>query len=147
MRYFLVCLLAAFLLAGCKDECLYSREPELAVLVIPTINLPEGEFNRVYSPDGREVPFRGNTYFLPLSLHADSVTYLFESPGRVDSLTIFYTRRFFFESEKCGYVVEMNNFEREDSVRTTFGDAEVIFENRNRRRRSDVNEYVVTIFP
>jgi hypothetical protein len=64
---------------------------------------------------------------LPISLHADSVTYLFDGESRTDTLTIFYTRRFFFESEKCGLVAEIENNTLERQVRTSFAGASVVF--------------------
>ncbi|CAA9224100.1 MAG: hypothetical protein AVDCRST_MAG56-570 [uncultured Cytophagales bacterium] len=122
MRYFSFCLLAAFLLAACKDECYYAQEPELKLVLDPGTR-----FRRVYSPDGRDVPVRNGRPVLPVSLHADSVTYLFDGETRTDTLTIFYTRRFFFESEKCGMVVEVTGQGLRQDVRTTFTNASVVF--------------------
>jgi hypothetical protein len=122
MRYFSFCLLAALLLAACKDQCFYAKEPELRLLLEPGTR-----FRRIYSPDGRNVPVRNGQPVLPVSLHADSVTYLFDGENRTDTLTIFYTRRFFFESEKCGMVVEIRGEPLAQRVRTTFGSATVVF--------------------
>ncbi len=122
MRYFSFCLLAAFLLTACKDQCFPAYEPELTLVVDPGTR-----FRRIYSPDGKDVPVRNGQPVLPVSLHADSVTYLFDRENRTDTLTIFYTRRFFFESEKCGMVVEITGQPLAQRVRTTFGSASVIF--------------------
>ncbi len=140
MRSLLICLLAGCFLAGCKDDCFYSREPELRVIVNGNENLPNGEFQKVYGLDGKQAPYREGTYFLPVSLHADSVTYLFESPRQVDSLTIFYTRRFFFESEKCGMVVALEDSGWERAARTTFQDAWVLFDDNDWGVRRNVYE-------
>jgi hypothetical protein len=107
MRYFLIWMTAGLLLAGCKDECFPAYEPELKVTFLLGPDTPALEVGRIYTPGGREVAFREGHYFLPLSLHADSVTYVFESPNRSDTLTLFYTRKFYFESRRCGYVVQI----------------------------------------
>ena len=145
MRQFIFFILTGLVLTGCRDECFYSREPELAVVMTPD---PMGEnfrFEKIYSPGGKEVVSRQGKYFLPVSLHADSVTYLFQSPGRIDSLTIFYTRRFFFESEKCGFVAELENVSTGRPVRTTFRSAWVTFSESKYGVRSNV--YAVEINP
>ena len=46
------------------------------------------------------------SYPLPLSLLADSTTYLFVSETRVDTLTIRY-RRLFYDQKGCGFVVDI----------------------------------------
>ncbi|GAB2783791.1 hypothetical protein GCM10027275_29800 [Rhabdobacter roseus] len=46
------------------------------------------------------------SYQLPLSLLADSTTYLFVSETRVDTLTIRY-RRLFYDEKGCGFVVDV----------------------------------------
>ncbi len=140
MRYFLIWLLAGLLLASCKDECFYPKEPALGLLVYGG-----GTFRRIYSPDGRDVPTRNGQPVLPISLHADSVTYLFDGESRTDTLTIFYTRRFFFESEKCGLVAEIENNTLERQVRTSFADASVVFTEKNWGVRR--NPYEAHVYP
>ncbi|MBD0256666.1 MAG: hypothetical protein ICV83_13185 [Cytophagales bacterium] len=140
MRYFLIWVAAGLLLAGCKDECFYPKEPALGLLVNGG-----GKFRRVYSPDGRDVPTRNGQPVLPISLHADSVTYLFDGESRTDTLTIFYTRRFFFESEKCGLVAEIDNSTLERQVRTSFAGAYVVFSEEKWGVRR--NAYEAHIYP
>jgi hypothetical protein len=43
---------------------------------------------------------------LPLSLHADSTTYIFEFEDRKDTMTIYYKREF-YHKDKCGFVVDL----------------------------------------
>jgi hypothetical protein len=84
-------------------------------------------FQRVYGLGGKgNVSKKDGYYYLPVSLRADSVTYIFEHSLRTDTLTIFYSRNFFFESERCGYEVELAS----GSVTTTFTDALVNFTDR-----------------
>jgi len=146
MRYFSFCLLAAFLLAACTDECLPAREPELRVSFLLLPNTPAVEVSRVYTPEGREVAFRNGNYYLPLSLHADSVTYVFESPNRSDTLTLFYQRNFYFESRRCGYVVEMGprNGGNGRDHRSTFEAVDVTY-SRSSLFSSRRNIYAITI--
>ena len=146
MRYFSFCLLAAFLLAACNDECLPAYEPELRVLFLLSPNTPAVEVSRIYTPEGREVPFREGNYYLPLSLHTDSVTYVFESPNRSDTLTLFYRRNFYFESRRCGYVVEIQPRldGTGDYYRGTFDRVEVAYSTRTLfSPRRNVNEVTI----
>ena len=142
MRYFLIWLLAGLLLAGCKDECFYAKEPELTLVVEASC-----PFRRIYSADGRDVPTRGGQPVLPLSLHADSVTYLFDSENRTDTLTILYTRRVFFESERCGLVTEFEHRTQERWVRTSFDDAYVVFSDSKWGIRRNVYEAYIYLRP
>jgi hypothetical protein len=147
MRFCPFFVLLGFLLAGCRDDCHSSREPELQVYVSPDPLVPFQGFQKVYAPGGKEVPLRQGQYFLPVSLHADSVTYLFQSAGKLDSLTIFYTRRFFFESEKCGFVAELEHFRPGRTVRTTFSNVQVQFRETLRLSRNNVNVFAIQITP
>jgi hypothetical protein len=148
MRYFLIFLLAVNWCLGCKDPCLPSKEPQVKVIVEWQGGPASDGFRKVYAPDGWEVPFRENTYFLPVSLHADSVTYFFEGvTGKVDTLTILYTRRFFFESEQCGMVAEIENAGGQRSVRTTFQQANVVFSLNEPLEVGRRNIYEVRIIP
>jgi len=148
MRYFLIFLLTASWCLGCKDPCLPSKEPQLKVIFEWQGGPPSDGFRKVYAPDGWEVPFRNEAYFLPVSLHADSVTYLFEgSTGKVDTLTILYPRRFFFESEQCGMVAEIKGAPGQRSVRTTFQQANVVFSVDEPSGGGNRNIYEVRIIP
>ncbi len=57
---------------------------------------------------------------VPLNLNADSTRYVFESSGRRDTLTVFYTRDFTYKDRKCGYVLELTP-PKGQQARTTRG--------------------------
>jgi hypothetical protein len=65
-------------------------------------------------------------FLLPLSLNADSVTYVLDFETRVDTCTVFYKRKFFYK-DKCGFVFDI---ERTNTVnsRTTFQDVQVTYQ-------------------
>jgi hypothetical protein len=66
-------------------------------------------FTRVYGVGGRgDITSSGDTLRLPLSLLADSVTYIFEqASGRRDTLVLCYTRRIEM-LQTCGYTANIN---------------------------------------
>lgn len=49
---------------------------------------------------------RSGQFKLPLSLHADSSSFVFKFRTRTDTLTIFY-RREFYHKQACGFVVDL----------------------------------------
>lgn len=65
-------------------------------------------------------------FLLPLSLNADSVTYVLDFEVRVDTCTIFYKRRFFHQ-ENCGFVVDIEA-PKDATSKTTFQDVQVSYE-------------------
>ncbi|WP_460981033.1 DUF6452 family protein [Spirosoma fluminis] len=60
---------------------------------------------------------------LPLSLNADSTTYVFVQASRTDTLTVRYQRTFSYQSTKCGYVFNLAAPARKSILRTTFPQA------------------------
>jgi hypothetical protein len=46
---------------------------------------------------------------LPISLVSDTTIYFFEKNKSFDTLALSYERKFFFETPKCGFVVEILN--------------------------------------
>lgn len=119
----LLLLIPPLLSLNCKRDCFPSQEPVLKVIFFQT----NPSFERIYGLGGKGNIFKKDGYYyLPVSLRADSVTYIFEHSSNTDTLTIFYSRNFFFESERCGYEVELAG----GSVTTTFTDARVNFTDR-----------------
>lgn len=59
-------------------------------------------------------------YFdFPISLHADSTTYIFEFENRIDTLTLFYKRVFYYR-KGCGFVVDAEIPDNYKSYNSTF---------------------------
>ncbi|QHT67068.1 hypothetical protein GXP67_10620 [Rhodocytophaga rosea] len=127
MKHFirLLLLIPPLLSLNCKRDCYPYKEPELKAV----FSLGDIPFERVYGLGGKGDISRKKDgyYYLPVSLHADSVTYIFEHPPRIDTLTIFYSRSFFFEYERCGYEVRVGG----GDVNTTFTQAWVNFFDNN----------------
>lgn len=120
----LLLLIPPLLSLKCGRDCYPHKEPELKVV----FSLGDIPFQRVYGLGGKgDINRRDGVYYLPVSLHADSVTYVFEHPPRIDTLTILYSRKFFFESEQCGYEVDLGG----GNVTTTFTEARVNFTDRD----------------
>jgi hypothetical protein len=118
----LLLLIPPLLSLKCERDCFPSKEPELKVI----FSQATPSFQRVYGLGGNgNISRRDGYYYLPVSLRADSITYIFEHPPRTDTLTILYSRNFFYESERCGYEVEL----LESEVHTTFTQASVSFTN------------------
>jgi Family of unknown function (DUF6452) len=60
---------------------------------------------------------------LPISLSNDQLTFVFVNSTRSDTLSFAYKRNFKFESQRCGYVVAIENFRL--VVPTSFKDTRV----------------------
>jgi hypothetical protein len=127
MKYFIRLLLLIPLLVSlkCERKCNPHKEPEMKAM----FSQKNISFQQVYAIGGKgNIAKKNGYYHLPVSLLADSVTYIFENPSRTDTLTIYYTRRFFLEFERCGHEVEFElNYERENPIVTTFSNAYVNF--------------------
>ncbi len=121
----LLLLILPLLSLKCERECNPYREPEMRAL----FSQKNISFQRVYAVGGKGNIVKKNGYYhLPVSLQADSITYIFENPLRTDTLTIYYSRRFFFEFERCGHEVEFElDYDRENPIVTTFSNAYVNF--------------------
>ncbi len=64
---------------------------------------------------------------LPISLLADSTTYVFEFNNRTDTLTLFYQRDFYYK-ENCGFVVDTKRPTRPEESKSTFSAVEVFYD-------------------
>jgi hypothetical protein len=115
--------LTVFLAAKCRD-CYPSREPELKAIFYQDSLETDISFQKVYGLGGKNTIHKKNGYYyLPISLHADSVTYIFESGILTDTVTFYYSRTFAFHSERCGYEAKFY----EDKIATTFSTASFSF--------------------
>lgn len=104
----IVFFLLLYVVSGCKDDCYPFQEPELKILFYDNNKEVFPRFKRVYGVgSSQNLSPKDNYYRLPISLNSDSVSYLFENANRTDTLTLFYKRNFYFDSERCGYVTEI----------------------------------------
>lgn len=122
MRYrylLLFAFLLNFLLVSCLSECPPDEEPVMKTVVrlYDSTNLNPSlgtmPFKRIYGLGAHgNVAMNDSISYLPLSLHADSVTYIFEGmDGDVDTLILFYTRNFGIykaSPKRCGYGADFN---------------------------------------
>jgi hypothetical protein len=64
---------------------------------------------------------------LPISLNADSTTYIFEFDNRVDTLTLFYLRDFHYKNN-CGFVTDTKRPLSLYPSRSTFQEVDVSYD-------------------
>lgn len=69
---------------------------------------------------------------LPISLNADSTTYIFEFDNRVDTLTLFYQRDFHYK-DHCGFVTDTKSPGTWRNSNSTFSKVNVSYESYLRR--------------
>lgn len=75
-------------------------------------------------------PFPDFTF--PISLNADSTTYVFEFETRTDTLTLFYKRDFYYK-DKCGFVTDTQSPGTWRNNKSTFSEVNVIYQSYLRR--------------
>ncbi|MBL4651692.1 MAG: hypothetical protein JKY53_02350 [Flavobacteriales bacterium] len=46
-------------------------------------------------------------YHLPIDMNLDEVTYTIQSALRTDTITLYYTRSFYYQDSKCNYVIDI----------------------------------------
>ncbi len=66
-------------------------------------------------------------YTFPISLNADSTTYIFEFETRTDTLTLFYARDFHYKNG-CGFVVDAKRPNSQFETKSTFKDVYVDYQ-------------------
>ena len=67
------------------------------------------------------------TLTFPISLLADSTTYVFEFENRTDTLTLFYQRDFYYK-KNCGFVVDTKRPARLEDSKSTFSQVNVFYD-------------------
>lgn len=114
MKIILLFFLSAFLLSGCLD-C----GPQKELTIRLTMNADSFLLKRVTAPQAIDLSIfdeqlknypsqsyaQSRDFTFPISLNADSTTYIFEFESRTDTLTLFYTREFSYK-DGCGFVVD-----------------------------------------
>jgi hypothetical protein len=119
LRYLILLgLVAGLVFFNCRSECPPDEEPVMKTtfrVYDRSTGLSTGRlsFRRIYGLGGRgNVAANDSIAYLPLSLHADSVTYVFESAeGSRDTLILFYSRNFgpyAGNERRCGYGADFN---------------------------------------
>jgi hypothetical protein len=60
---------------------------------------------------------------LPLNLNADSTRYVLRIDGRMEAVTVFYKRNFYYRNRHCGYVFDLEKpaTNRSQQAQTTRG--------------------------
>ncbi|MEO6684763.1 MAG: hypothetical protein ABIN24_02320 [Dyadobacter sp.] len=112
MKFILLILLSAFLLSGCID-C--GPQAELSVRLsissypdtfqLKKVTAPGALDLSVFQQKNGEYNSTSGSFTFPISLNADSTTYIFEFKNRTDTLTLFYSRDFHYK-DGCGFVVD-----------------------------------------
>ena len=124
--------IAFLLLLMACEPCRVSSEPSLGVDFTQQTQIPA--FTRVYGlgGNGQSIPFKSQSINkFPVSLLADSTVYIFESPTRIDTLTVGYDRSMVeFQKKRCGFTMRLSNVRLLPS--TTFTDAR-LFSQRSTR--------------
>ncbi len=136
MKKLLPLLFIILILYGCSD-C--GPQQELTVKVRFDRNKDSLRLNQIYAIGALDQKvFKEQTeYFnkyqefsltgLPISLLADSTTYVFEFYNRTDTLTLFYQRDFYYK-ENCGFVVDTKQPTRPQESKSTFSEVKVFYD-------------------
>jgi hypothetical protein len=142
----LIVLLAATLLfPQCNKNCGFNREARVPVVFYQDSLQQEyrfqPDFKKVYGLDEEGSPKKplqsqNNRYHLPLSLHRDTVAYLFDSTNQhTDTLVLRYERNFRFRGKECGYTAY---FEELTILQSSFSHAETEFRGYSYPRRYSI---------
>jgi hypothetical protein len=111
-----------FFFSHCGPQpCLPNSEPEVRV----SFRTPKN-YTTISTINSKIVitPGINSTYeTLPISLANDQLTFIFSNSKQSDTLSFGYKRNFKFESQRCGYVVSIENFRL--IVPTSFKNASV----------------------
>lgn len=132
--FFILSILLLTGSSGC-EYCGPAAEPIVKFQFNPASTTLPGSslFSRVFSPNGavsRSAVSASLPLSLPLSLTADSTTYIFVRPNRTDTLTVFYRRTFSYQSTKCGYVLDLDEPTGRRIMKSTFPNSSAYFDRR-----------------
>jgi hypothetical protein len=132
MKPLLLILLLSPLLHSCKD-CGPQQELDARVSISgqpSRLNkaqaigaLSQDIFNNLADKELRTT----HTFDVPISLHTDSTTYIFEFENRTDTLTIYYKRKF-YHKDGCGFVVDLVESAGDRTYQSTFSKVDVSFQ-------------------
>lgn len=117
MKIIILLFFLALLLSGCID-CGPQKELTIRLLInaypdtflLKKVTAP-GAIDlsifdaQVKSNASQSYYNQSRDFTVPISLNADSTTYIFEFENRTDTLTLFYSRDFYYK-DGCGFVVD-----------------------------------------
>lgn len=139
MKIVLLLCLAALLMSGCID-CGPQKELtiQLSIQAFPDtfllkkVTAPGAIDQSVFEEQTKN--YYPKSYYVgsfdftfPISLNADSTTYIFEFENRTDTLSLFYTRYFSYK-DGCGFVVDVKRPGTLYETKTTFKDVYVDYQ-------------------
>ena len=139
MKIILLLFLSALLLSSCIDcgpqrelTIQLSIEADADTFLLKKVTAP-GAIDlsifdkQVNSYDSQSYYARLRDFNFPISLNADSTTYIFEFENRTDTLTLFYTRDFSYKNG-CGFVVDAERPASLTETKSTFKDVYVEYD-------------------
>ncbi|MCF0056717.1 hypothetical protein [Dyadobacter sp. CY356] len=139
MKIIFLLILSALLLNGCID-CGPQQELTIQLsiqafpdtLLLKKITSPGAIDQSVFEEQTKN--YSSKSYYagsfdftLPISLNADSTTYIFEFENRTDTLSLFYSRDF-FHKDGCGFVVDAKRPASLTETKSTFKDVYVDYQ-------------------
>jgi len=110
MKTFVFLIIIFPFLYGCH-ECGPQKEPDIKIsmkgdsMTLNNIHAIGALNQEVFQNQIKRVG-NNRSFNFPISLHADSSTYIFEFDTRTDTLTLFYERKF-YHKEVCGFLFDI----------------------------------------
>lgn len=145
MRFIFICFFCVGLglgglLVSC-EVCGISSEPSVSLnFSSATTSGRQPIFTkiRVLGASKDSIAFGFGTAQLPINLNANSTTYIFERPSKTDTLTVFYAKKVFDTTPKCGYVLDLEAPKSGPYHKSTFKNVSVSYSSAYQfRTRSD----------
>ena len=132
MRGSVLVVLLAFIIQSCVD-C--GPQQELSVEIrfmgdsvgIDSIFAVNALDNQIFQNEAENLTGMHRSVTLPISMHADSTTFVFVSGDKSDSLTVFYNRVFRYKGD-CGFIVDAGQPVKGPQSRSTFETVNVHYE-------------------
>ena len=105
------------------ETCGIAVEPTVSVTLPQSINSNITKITIVGSNKDWE-NLNAIDYELPLNLNADHTTYVFTQLNRTDTLTIYYKRKIYNASKQCSYIIDLEQPDMPNPVKSTFKDVQ-----------------------
>lgn len=122
-RFYLVFMLwGSMSLYGC-ETCGVTSEPTLTVATTNGTPMNTTKVRAIGTTKEivAQTAFSASTVLtLPINLNANSTTYILEQPTRQDTLTVFYKKRIYNVSTKCGYILDLIEPDSGPQIKSTF---------------------------
>jgi Family of unknown function (DUF6452) len=110
-KYLTNCLCWILLIgcASCTKRCCDGSEKAPTLELQTCSSIRPSDFT-IYALDEKKKPqLVPNWSVLPISIISDTTTYIFSRGQKSDTLTLSYKRKFYYESERCGFMVQIEN--------------------------------------